>query len=172
MHPESFQNMKKCYAKRIAGSPLESRDPLTVLDVGGANINGSYSEIFSGENMRYLALDAQEGKGVDIVPEDPYRFPLADGSMDIVISGQMLEHCERFWLVFTEMVRVLKGDGWIFLIAPSAGPIHQHPVDCYRFYPDAYRALAKYADCHLVDVWRDGRKPWNDLVGIFNKIGS
>jgi len=78
-------------------------------------------------------------------------------------------HGEFFWLTFAEMMRVLKPDGFLFLIAPSAVPVHLHPVDCYRFYPDAYRALAKYANCRLVDVWPDERGPWRDLVGVFAK---
>ena len=56
----------------------------------------------------------------------------------------MLEHCEFFWRAFEEVIRVVKDDGFVFLIAPSAGPEHRYPVDCYRFYADAYHALAKY----------------------------
>jgi len=74
-------------------------------------------------------------------------------------------------MVFSEMARVVNDSGFIFLIAPSAGPIHNYPVDCYRFYPDSYRALAKYANCYLIELWHDNRGPWNDLVGVFNKSG-
>ncbi|MBC2777498.1 methyltransferase domain-containing protein [Parasphingopyxis marina] len=172
MHPSSFDNMRKCYRRYIAGSALETRPALKVLDIGGADVNGSYAEIFSGPNIEYLGADIAAGEGVSVHLTDPDTLPLESGSIDIVISGQMLEHCEFFWRIFREMVRVLKEDGYIFLIAPSAGPIHDYPVDCYRFYPDAYRALAKYADCHLVDVWLDEKGPWNDLVGVFNKSGE
>ncbi len=64
-------------------------------------------------------------------------------------------------------MRVLRPDGLIFLIAPSAGPIHRYPVDCYRFYPDAFSALAKHAGGVLVESWLDERGPWRDLVGVF-----
>jgi predicted O-methyltransferase YrrM len=89
--------------------------------------------------------------------------------VDIVLSGQMMEHCEFFWLAFAEMIRVLKPDGILFVIVPSAGPIHRYPVDCYRFYPDALVSLAKYARCHLVESWHDERGPWKDLLGVFAK---
>ncbi|MBN0989414.1 CmcI family methyltransferase [Amphritea pacifica] len=169
MHASSFENMKKCYQKYIVGSELEQRTPLLVLDVGGADVNGSYSDIFSGSNIQYLGADLAPGAGVSVVLDDPNTLPLEDSSVDIVISGQMLEHCEFFWEIFAEFVRVLKDDGYIFLIAPSSGPIHKFPVDCYRFYPDSYRALAKYTGCHLVEVWHDDRGPWDDLVGVFKK---
>lgn len=58
-------------------------------------------------------------------------------------------------------------DGHLFLIAPSAGPIHRYPVDCYRYYLDSYRALARFAGCHLIDLRHDERGPRNDLVGVF-----
>jgi hypothetical protein len=153
----------------VVPAGLSARDGVVVLDIGGANVNGSYRDVFAGPQYRYRAADISAGEGVDIVLDDPYRIPLPDASVDIVLSGQMLEHCEFFWLAFQEMVRLLKPDGFIFLIAPSAGPIHRYPVDCYRFYPDAYGALAKFSGCLLHDVWRDERGPWQDLVGVFRK---
>ncbi|WP_051955530.1 methyltransferase domain-containing protein [Beijerinckia mobilis] len=123
-------------------------------------------------HFAYTAADIHAGPGVHIVCENPYRLPLDDRSIDIVLSGQMLEHCEFFWLVFAEMIRVLRPGGFLFLIAPSAGPQHRYPVDCYRFYPDAYRALARYANCCLLDVWMDERGPWRDLVGVFQRHGA
>ncbi|MEO6216860.1 MAG: methyltransferase domain-containing protein [Sphingomonas sp.] len=142
-----------------------------MLDLGGSDVNGSYREIFAHPRYAYTVADIDAEAGVHLVLQDPYRLPLDDGSIDIVISGQMLEHCEFFWLTFVEMVRVLRPGGFIFLIAPSSGPEHRYPVDCYRFYPDAYRALARYANCQLVDLWCDERGPWKDLVGVFSRRG-
>jgi hypothetical protein len=167
MHASSLENMYRCYRTYIAGGPMESRAETIVLDFGGADVNGSYREVFSHNCYRYLGADVAAGPGVDIVLVDPYRIPLADSSVDIVVCGQAFEHCEFFWRAFEEMVRVLRPDGFIFLIAPSAGPIHRYPVDCYRFYPDSYQALARYAGCVLVEWWRDERGPWQDLVGVF-----
>lgn len=169
MHPSSLENMRWCFRRYAAPRILDRQSQLTVLDVGGANVNGSYADVFRHENVRYLGMDIAPGPGVDIVLEDPYRFPLEDASVDFVVSGQMLEHCEFFWQSFTEMMRVLKPEGFLFLIAPSAGPIHRYPVDCYRFYPDSYRALAKWAGCHLIDIRHDERGPWDDLVGVFSR---
>lgn len=169
MHPSSLENMRKCYRRFIRGSALEAAERVTVLDVGGADVNGSYRDVFDGPQFTYLGADLAPAEGVAIVLDDPYRIPLDDASIDIVVSGQMFEHCEFFWLAFAEMVRVVKPSGFVFLIAPSAGPIHRYPVDCYRFYPDAFRALAKYANCEAVDIWHDERGPWNDLVGVFRR---
>ncbi len=166
-----MENMRRCYARHIAGSEFERRDCVRVLDVGGCDVNGSYRDIFAHPRYAYTVADIAAGPGVHLVLENPYRLPLDDASIDIVISGQMLEHCEFFWLTFSEMIRVLRPGGFIFLIAPSSGPEHRYPVDCYRFYPDAYRALARHANCQLVEVWLDPRGPWQDLVGVFRRHG-
>jgi SAM-dependent methyltransferase len=90
------------------------------------------------------ARDSVPGHGVQLALQDPYLPPERE-PIDIVISRQMLEHCEFFWLALQEMVSTLRPGGFIFLIAPSSGAEHRYPVDCYRFYPNAYRALARYA---------------------------
>ncbi len=163
-----MENMRRCIEHHAPKKDDLGNSSLLVLDIGGADINGSYRSLFPSPFYCYQTADIATS-GVDISLRDPYEIPLPDGSVDIVISGQMLEHCEFFWLAFQEMVRLLKPDGVIFLIAPSAGPIHRYPVDCYRFYPDAYAALARYAHCHLEACWRDERGPWHDLVGVFRK---
>lgn len=169
MHPTSIENLQKCINRYLARHPFLDARPLRVLDIGGADVNGSYRRLFASGEADYLTADIDAADGVDIVLNDPYRIPEPDASFDVVISGQMLEHCEFFWLSFQEMMRLVRPDGFLFLIAPSAGPIHRYPVDCYRFYPDAYHALAKYSGCVLVDLWLDERGPWRDLTGVFAK---
>jgi len=172
MHASSYENMIKCFRRHVAPIDFGTQKVIEVLDIGGADVNGSYRSIFSDAKFRYRIADLEAGAGVDIVLTDPYSLPLEDGSIDIVVSGQAFEHIEFFWKTFENMVRVLKPDGTIILIAPSGGPEHRYPVDCYRFYPDAFSALAKHANCDLVDIWRDERGPWRDLVGVFRHAGA
>lgn len=160
--------MQKC-VDRYLTFPDDVDRELTVVDIGSADMNGSYRSLFPDRTVNYIGVDLESAPGVDLIAEDPYTLPIPDASADVVLSGQTLEHSEYFWLAFLEMIRLLKPEGLLFLIVPSSGPIHRYPVDCYRFYPDALTALAKYADCHLVDSWLDDRGPWNDLVGVFSK---
>lgn len=169
MHQSSLENMQACYERYIKSYAWPGRATISVLDVGGANVNGSYSDIFSGSEFAYQSADIEANAHVDIVLDSPYELPFEDESIDIVISGQAFEHVEFFWLLFAEMIRVLRHDGILILIAPSSGPIHRYPVDCYRFYPDAYRALAKFANCEVAEISLDPRGPWRDLVGVFRK---
>ena len=165
MHPSSQENMQRCRA--WYGSAAFPR----VVEIGSAAVNGGYRELFA-DCLDYVGIDTQPGPGVDVALENPYVLPLPDSTADLVISGQMLEHCPQFWRVFTEIARILRPEALLFMIAPSAGPIHRFPVDCYRFYPDAYAAMADWSGLRLVDCWRDERGPWCDLVGVFQKGGS
>lgn len=160
-----MENMRRCIEWYVGPTPGK------VIDLGSMNVNGSYRELLPAD-VDYVGVDLEPGPGVDVVLTDVYRLPFEDSSVDIVMSGQMLEHCGQFWRVFTEITRVLKPEGLAFMIAPSGGPVHRYPVDCYRFYPDSYQALADWSGLRLVHSWTDERGPWRDIVGAFQKGGS
>src|SRR5688572_8686031 len=160
----------------LAGRYLDRGQPLSVVDIGAQDVNGSYRPIFDHPGWQYTGVDLEAGNGVDVVLASPYRLPMATRSVDVVISGQAFEHIEYFWMTWLEMLRVLKPEGHIFLIAPSRGYEHRYPQDCWRFYPDAWRALAKFGACDLLEVhsdWDAHRDPsssdWGDTVGVFRK---
>ncbi|WP_311266861.1 methyltransferase domain-containing protein [Sphingobium sp. WCS2017Hpa-17] len=160
-----MENMARCVTSYMG------LQDINVIDLGAMNVNGSYRTLMP-DHANYVGVDLEAGPGVDIVLQDVYRLPFEDSSIDIVMSGQMLEHCAHFWKVFTEISRVLKPGGKAFIIAPSSGPVHRYPVDCYRFYPDSYQALAEWSGLRMVQSWTDERGPWCDLVGIFQKGGD
>ncbi len=165
MHPTSMENMRRCIDWYLPNSYQR------VIELGSSDVNGTYKELLAGK-ADYTGFDLSPGPGVDVVLDTPYRIPLEDASAGAVLSGQMLEHCAHFWLLFAEIARILKPGGLAFMIAPSAGPMHRYPADCYRFYPDAYQALAEWSGMRLVHCWLDERGPWCDLTGVFQKGGG
>ncbi|NKI19202.1 methyltransferase domain-containing protein [Spongiibacter sp. KMU-166] len=169
MHSESMFNMQAFYSRFLQPHLDQITAPATVVDIGAKNVNGSYREVFDQEKFHYIGVDLEPGKGVDIVTDNPYHYPVPDNCADIVLSGQMLEHCEFFWLAFQEMVRIAKPGAYIVVIVPSTGFIHRFPVDCYRFLPDAMPALARFGNCRLIDSWLDEDSEWGDLTGVFLK---
>jgi SAM-dependent methyltransferase len=163
--------------QRLVSKYLDRDRTLDALDIGSYDVNGSYRTLFDSAKWRYTGVDLEKGPGVDVVLTSPYRFPFASRSKDVIVSGQAFEHVEYFWMSWLEMIRVLKPGGLIFLIAPSRGPEHRYPQDCWRFYPDGYRALAKFGRCELVEVTTDwephpdpGSAPWGDTVGVFRGV--
>ena len=148
--------------------------PRRVLDIGSYDVNGSYKEVFDDPVWSYVGADLEQGPNVDVVLESPYRLPFASGSFDILVSGQAIEHMDFFWLSWLEMVRVVAPGGMIFLLAPSRGPEHRYPVDCWRFYPDGFEALARWGGTDVVEITTDWAPDadadsavWGDTVGVF-----
>ncbi|MGJ8668066.1 MAG: class I SAM-dependent methyltransferase [Oceanococcus sp.] len=164
---------------RFVQSYLQDRKdaPLNIADIGAMDVNGSYKPLFDAPSWSYTGVDLAAGKNVDVVLTSPYDWPMADAEFDVVVSGQALEHVEFVWQTVTEVARVLKPGGLCCLIAPSAGPEHRYPVDCWRIYPDGMRALAKFAKLETVDVysqWKKDEHPdlnpvWKDTVLIAQK---
>ncbi|MBM3553643.1 MAG: methyltransferase domain-containing protein [Alphaproteobacteria bacterium] len=160
-----MENMRRCVDWYLPTGTIK------VVDLGAMNVNGSYRELLP-PAAQYVGVDLEPGPGVDLTLSDVYLLPFADSSIDVVITGQMLEHSGQFWRVFSEIFRILNPDGLAFVITPSAGPVHRYPIDCYRFFPDSYQALADWSGLRLVQCWSDERGPWRDLVGVFQKGDS
>jgi SAM-dependent methyltransferase len=157
MHPSSFDKMA---AFRRDYLDARRGEPLVIIDLGSNDINGSYRPLFAQPTWTYKGVDVVPGENVDVVLKNPYDWrEIGTASVDVVISGQTFEHTEFFWETMLEIARVLKPEGLCCIIAPSSGPVHRFPIDCWRFYPDGLRAVARYAGLEALET----RTQWTDL---------
>jgi len=149
------------------------RAALEIIDLGAHSVDDSstYRALFDVPGWRYRGLDVVAGANVDIAVADPYAWKeLADASIDVVISGQTLEHVEFPWLTVAEIARILRPGGVACLIAPASGPEHRYPVDCWRIYPDGMKALARHAGLRDVEVFTDwNQSRWKDTFAVMQK---
>lgn len=190
MHHESRRYMKMMFNAHARDLP-----PGKVLDIGSIGKRPKYRKIWESGGWDYVGCDLMEGFNVDVVLEDPFIFPFEDNTFDAIISGQMMEHNEMFWLSFMEMSRVLKTGGIMVHIAPSRGHQHRAPQDCWRIYRDGMEALAKWTGMEILesftdwetrhlDYWKEHNATklnamkgtyrnldtyWGDTVGVFRK---
>ncbi|WP_298523224.1 class I SAM-dependent methyltransferase [uncultured Methanobrevibacter sp.] len=170
MHPSSYLKME--YFKNAYLNPDKE---LKILDIGSFDKSGKYNYglLMQEEKWTYHGLDLSEGNNVDIVVKDPYNWrEIEDESYDVIISGQAFEHIEYFWLTMEQIKRVLKKDGIICIIAPSSGPVHKNPYDCYRFNENGMKSLAKYVDLKVIEAGTNtdiSSKPWFDSYLIAKK---
>lgn len=160
-----------------------SDPPIKVLDVGSMTVqkdSPSFKSIFQDKEVQYIGLDVESGLNVDYVPADPYSWcEIPDETIDVIISGQAFEHIPYFWITAAEMSRVLKPNGLICLIFPSAGAVHRYPFDCWRFYPDSAQALTQFIGLQLVeaDTEQSGfrkrvRTDWKETLVIARKVAA
>lgn len=126
--------------------------PVSIVEIGSQNINGSLRD-HAPTSGSYIGVDFAHGEGVDVVLDDPYKFPFPDNSFDVLVTSSCFEHSEMFWLSFLEGLRVLKNDGIMYCNAPSNQmAYHRHPVDCWRFFPDAAKGLQSWANHNHINA--------------------
>lgn len=155
MHASSFKKAE-LFVRHYAAGGATSRQgegkagAIRVLEVGSKSYHAhdTFKSLFPAPAYAYTGLDVEAGPNVDVVPADGYIWSeLADNSFDVCISGQTFEHNPFFWVTFSEMARVVRPGGHVFVVAPGGGAVHRYPYDCWRFYPDSWLAL-----CHLTGM--------------------
>lgn len=175
MHASSYDKMQAFVAQYLAS---RHQQPLRIFDLGSQDVNGSYRPLFDQPGWCYTGLDMAPGANVDQVLATPYAWrEVASASADVVISGQAFEHIRYVWISMLEVARILKPGGLCCVIAPSSGPEHRYPQDCWRFYPDGMQALAQFAQLDVLHVstqWQadgytDCSDSWHDTLLICRK---
>ena len=175
MHASSLDKMTAFREEFLAEKETDS---LRILDIGSMNVNGTYRSILNAPSWEYIGADMEAGNGVDLVLEKPYQWSeIPSGSIDILISGQAFEHIEYFWVTMLEIFRVLKPGGICCIIAPAGGYEHKYPVDCWRFYPDGFSAMARFSQLEVLKVqtqwesldYEDGSDIWMDSILVAQK---
>ena len=175
VHQSSYDKMA-----RFVERHLDKRRgiPTKIVDIGSMDVNGTYRDLFDDNKWSYTGVDLAPGNNVDVVLSDPYRWKeLPSRSFDIVVSGQVFEHMEFFWLAMFEVNRIMKVGSLSCIIVPSSGPEHKYPLDCWRFFPDGLSAMARMARLHILECYHqadaqgydDGSDEWKDAVLICEK---
>lgn len=169
MHASALQNAIRFFEAYVSDSNNR------IIEIGSQDVNGSIRNVFKNAG-EYIGVDFVTAPGVDLILQDPYEIPLEDESVDIVICSSVLEHSEFFWVLFLEIIRILKPSGLFYLNVPSNGSYHRYPVDCWRFYPDSGVALEKWGNrngyqTYLLEsyVSNQNKDCWNDFVAVFLK---
>lgn len=107
MHPEAMG-----WVARYA-----TTDPVTVLDLGGRDINGSPRHLFPGATV-YTVIDIAPGDGVDIVADAATWTP--DRTYDVVVCTETFEHTPQ-WPAICRTAYAACAAGGMF-VATMAGP--------------------------------------------------
>ncbi|HET6232606.1 MAG TPA: class I SAM-dependent methyltransferase [Longimicrobiaceae bacterium] len=122
------------YGRHVVRRFLEQARPFsTLLDLGagtGVDLRAA-REVQPDAELHAIevwpeSVRTLEGMGVRVHPIDleKNRFPLADGSMDVVMSNQVLEHTKEIFWIFHEATRVLRTGGHMIVGVPNLASLH------------------------------------------------
>jgi SAM-dependent methyltransferase len=76
-----------------------------------------------------------------VAMDGPYGIVAPGPTFDVVFSLSVIEHVPKIWQWLREQRRVLEQGGLIICVNPTSWPYHESPVDCWRIYPEGYKAL-------------------------------
>lgn len=115
--------------------------------VGDTAVSWSTAEIaasldLDSDRRRFTGGAAQT---VTHVMPTEYEIPVDDGTFDIVLAGQVIEHVRRIWRWLPELARVCQPGGLVIILSPVSWPLHEAPVDCWRIYPEGMQTLCDEA---------------------------
>lgn len=128
-------------------------DGALLLDVGGGP--GYYREAFEARGATYIALDSDMDElhragavGRRTVIGSGMQLPIADNSVDVCYSSNVLEHVPEPWKMADEMVRVTRSGGITFISYTTwYGPWGGHETSPWH-YLGGQRAARRYAAAH------------------------
>lgn len=170
--PRLFQALRRAYrayaAVEGAVTPRTPLDPVfhlrrmkadlpraagrVVLDVGGGS--APYRAILDGQADTWVVLEKDrhhaaelvtKGSGADYLVGAGEAIPLLDGTCDVVVLTEVLEHCNRPQEILAEIARVLKPGGRCIGTVPQYWHVHGWPSDYFRYTNHGLEYLAKEA---------------------------
>ena len=134
--------------------PIES----VILDAGAGK--KPYKYLFS--QFDYQSTDMPGG-----FYSDPHDFecfldeiPKPEGTYDVVVLTQVLEHVPDPWAVLKEIKRVLKPNGRLLLSVPLTAPLHGEPWHFYHFTHYALLDMANKIGFEVRDLEKVGGAFW------------
>lgn len=123
----------------------------------------------------FINVDIFPFSEVDVVA-DAARLPFRDNSIDAVVSESLIEHVSQASRVTSEIARVLKPGGYVYISAPFITPYHASPGDFGRWTVSGLEGLFPEMEIVKSGV-RSG--PWSALLmflaywlGVIFSFGS
>jgi SAM-dependent methyltransferase len=117
MHNEAF-----AFVKQFA-----TEDPISVIEIGSRNINGTVRTLFP--NAAWIGLDLHPGPDVDVVC-DMLEYTPQD-VVDLVVCCEVLEHAEQWEKMITHASWWVKPGGLLLITCAGPGRApHSHIDGC------------------------------------------
>jgi SAM-dependent methyltransferase len=134
------------------------KEGMKVLEVGPYGHPSAYQKIINNSSIEWQTLNLQNDtleemnnkEALSIIATDPYAYPVASQTYDLVLSGNVMEHVEDIHKWYTELVRILRPGGFIVTVMPWSWPYHKAPLDCWRIYPDGFNSFVETFDLDIL----------------------
>jgi SAM-dependent methyltransferase len=133
-----------------------------LLDLGcGAR---PYRELYEGLYPVVVGADCSLLSSADVLM-DAHMLPFGEKTYDIVIMTELIEHMKHPSAALSEVSRVIRAGGYLFLSWPFCYSIHDLPNDFTRFTEFGMAELLRESGFEMVEINRRG-----DLICVLAAI--
>lgn len=116
-------------------SQFRTDEDLSVLDIGGRDLNGTTRGLFPNASP-YHVLDLRPGLNVDIVADAATWRP--DRQYDLVLCTEVFEHTPDWKLILETAWNALRPGGWLIVTCAGDGRAPHSGIEATSIQPGEY----------------------------------
>ena len=155
-----FRGRRRLLINLLRGVAGAGSKPLRILDYGcgtGGNTSayGSFGNVVGIEPDSAAVRLAHQRGGARYCRSSGTDLPFRDGSFDVVLASDVLEHIEHDGKAVSEISRVVRPGGWVILSVPAHGWLFsQHDTALQHFRRYSKRGVRELLDRNRLLVRR------------------
>lgn len=157
--------MKKITRKNLQPWLKKYSSDSNVLDIGGGRVasNHSYGDLFP--NRHTFDIDP---KRLPDTIGDVHSLPFESGSQSLILCTEVLEHLHSPQVAIDEMERVLVSGGQLLLTTRFVFPIHDAPIDYFRF--SKYGLQQLFKNWNIVEI-KPETETFSAIGALIQRVG-
>jgi SAM-dependent methyltransferase len=146
-----------------------NREGIRILEIGSREVTGKSDARERFANAEYVGFDFYPGPNVDVVG-DAHKLShyFGDQRFDVIYSSAVFEHFAMPWVVATEIAKLLKPGGIVFVETHFSYGSHERPWHFFQFSDMALRVL--FSPALGFECIEAGAS--NPMVGRFSKLAD
>jgi hypothetical protein len=149
---------------------IGNKPGMRVLEIGSRVVNFRTNARSEFAKAEYVGFDYYPGENVDVVG-DVHKLSSYfkdDEKFDIVYSGASFEHFAMPWIVATEIAKILKVGGYVFVETHFSFGSHKRPWNFFQFSDMALKVLfSKALGFECIEAGMS-----NPIVGRFSSLAD
>ena len=160
----SHQNWQKYIYK------IGNNQGMRILEIGSREVTGQSNARKEFSNAKYIGFDLYPGNNVDVVG-DAHKLSnyfKGEEKFDIIYTTACFEHFAMPWIVATEIAKLLKIGGVVFVETHFSHSSHERPWHFFQFSDMALKTL--FSQALGFECIEAGMS--NPLVGRFSSLAD
>lgn len=149
---------------------IGNKPGIRVLEIGSREVTGASTARSRFSEAEYVGFDYYPGANVDVVG-DAHKLSsyFKDGDQfDIIYSSACFEHFAMPWIVATEIAKMLKVGGYVFVETHFSFSSHERPWHFFQFSDMALKVL--FSEALGFECIEAGMS--NPIVGRFSSLAD